>query len=219
MITLKDIKNNDEIKAYIEQGSAVLSAMGYTEHSFAHAGRTADNAFRLLTGLGADKRVCELAAIAGYMHDIGNAVTRAQHAQNGALISFGILNRMGMPPAEIATVISAIGNHDEKSSEPADEVAAALILADKSDVRRTRVKSDERINFDIHDRVNYAAVDSKLHLDNERKTITLNITIDTELCPVMDYFEIFLNRMVLCRKAALLLELKFELIINENKLL
>ena len=219
MVTFEDIRKNAEIKTYIEQGNLVLGALGFTEHSYAHAARSADVAANILRELEYDARTCELAAIAGYMHDIGNTVNRVGHAQSGAVMAFQILNRLGMPPKEVAVVVSAIGNHDEEASSPADAVAAALILADKSDVRRSRVRNRDLPSFDIHDRVNYAAKNAKLHLNVEQKTISLNITIDPSISSVMDYFEIFLHRMILCRKAADVLGLTFQLVINGNKLL
>ena len=218
-ITLRDIKNSDEIRTYITQADASLKALGYTEHSFAHVGKCADVAARILTELGYSHREIELAKIAAYMHDIGNVINRVDHAQSGAVMAFRILDKMGMAPADVAVVITAIGNHDEHTAFPVNAVAAALILADKSDVRRSRVRNQDTINFDIHDRVNYAVENSDLTLDSQAKTLTLSITIDTEICAVMDYFEIFLSRMLLCRKAAEFFSLKFQLVINGSKVL
>ncbi|MBM6897488.1 HD domain-containing protein [Pseudoflavonifractor capillosus] len=218
-IDFEAVRNNQEIRTYITQADASLIALGYTEHSFAHVTKCASTAAQLLQDLGYDQRHVELAKIAGFMHDIGNVVNRVDHAQSGAVMAFRILDKMGMEPADVATVITAIGNHDEHTAHPVNAVAAALILADKSDVRRSRVRNEDTINFDIHDRVNYAVEESNLILNKEAGTITLSITIDTEICAVMDYFEIFLSRMLLCRKAAEFFSLKFQLIINNSKVL
>ncbi|MBE6936400.1 MAG: HD domain-containing protein [Ruminococcaceae bacterium] len=214
-IHFSDIKNNTEINTYIRQADASMCAMGYTEHAFAHVTRSAEMASRLLTELGYDERTVELARIAGYMHDIGNVVNRDDHAHSGALMAFRILDKLGMPPEEVAMVITAIGNHDEHTAHPVNAVAAALILADKSDVRRSRVRNHDTIRFDIHDRVNYAVEHSDLVLNAGAKTVTLTIHIDIDICPVMDYFEIFTTRMLLCRKAAAFFGLTFQLHIND----
>ena len=219
MITYKKIKENMEIRNYIEKGDEMLGVIGYTEHSLAHVTNVAITASGLLWELGYEERICDLAAIAGYMHDIGNVINRVSHAQSGALMSFEILNRLGMSSDNISIIIAAIGNHDEHTAMPVSAVTAALILADKSDVRRTRVRNEDITKFDIHDRVNYSAENAKLTLDTTNRTVALNITIDTEICPVMDYFEIFIGRMILSRKAAAFLDLKFELIINGTRLL
>lgn len=219
MIKFEDIKNSKEIQTYIEKADKGLAALGYTEHSFAHVGKIANQANEILTKLGYNERTTELASIAGYMHDIGNVVNRVDHAQSGAIMAFRILDNMGMDVAEIATIIAAIGNHDESTAVPVNEVAAAIILADKSDVRRSRVRNTDYGTFDIHDRVNYSAVTSSLTLNEENKDIILNLTIDTKICAVMDYFEIFLGRMLLCRRAAAYLKLRFKLVINGVELL
>lgn len=218
-ITLKQILSDPEIKTYIQAGNRVLGAIGFTEHGFAHAKRASDYAASILRTLGYNDRTCELAAIAGYMHDIGNTVNRADHAQSGALMAFSILNRMGMAAEETAQIVTAIGHHDENTAAAVTPIAAALILSDKSDVRRTRVRNKSTVSDDIHDRVNYAVEQSSLQVQTEEKTITLQIKIDTAICPVMEYFEIFLSRMVLCRKAAACLDLTFELVINGARLL
>lgn len=218
-ITFEDIKRNSEIKTYIERGDEVMCAIGYTEHSFAHAMRTADISRRILEELGYDERYCELVQIASYMHDIGNTVNRVNHAQSGALMAFQILSRLGMNPSEIIDIVTAIGHHDESTAFPVTPLAAALIIADKSDVRRSRVRSRDMDMFDIHDRVNYSVKKSELKLDIPNKHIVLRINIDTSLCAVMDYFEIFLDRMVLCKKSAAYLGLNFELMINNSQLL
>ncbi len=218
-ITFQDIKNNQEIKTYIAKADEVLSQLGYTEHSFAHVTRCAVYARDILLALGYEKRMAELAEIAGYMHDIGNLINRVDHAQSGAVMAFRILDHMEMPPEEIATIITAIGNHDEGTAVPVNAVAAALILADKTDVRRSRVRNRDMLTFDIHDRVNYAVEDSSFTIDGAQKTVSLDISIDTSICAVMDYFEIFLNRMLLCKKAAEFLKVTFELSINGVRLL
>lgn len=213
------IKNDPEIRTYITQADASLIALGFTEHSFAHVNKCAETAARLLKDLGYDERQVELAKIAGYMHDIGNVVNRADHAQSGAVMAFRILDKLGMDPEDVAVVITAIGNHDEHTAFPVNAVAAALILADKTDVRRSRVRNRDTINFDIHDRVNYAVTESDLVLDLEAGSLTLTLTIDTDICSVMDYFEIFLSRMLLCRKAAEFFSLKFRMVINGSVVL
>lgn len=219
MVTLTDILANKDIHAYIEAGNNNLGAIGFTEHGFAHAKRSSNYAHNILSTLGYPERTCELAAIAGYMHDIGNVINRADHAHSGALMAFTILNGLQMPPDEIALICAAIGHHDEKTAHPVNELAAALILSDKTDVRRTRVRKDAVIDIDIHDRVNFAVEKAKLSIEPENAVCIFNITIDTEICPVMEYFEIFLDRMVLCRKAAAYFHLQFELIINGIRLL
>ena len=188
--------------------------MGFTEHSFAHVTKCANVASRLLRDLGYSEREQELAKIAGYMHDIGNVVNREDHAQSGAIMAFRLLDKLGMDASDIAAVVTAIGNHDEHTAFPVNAISAALILADKTDVRRSRVRNRDTINFDIHDRVNYAVERSDVTLDRDRGTITLALTINTQVCAVMDYFEIFLTRMLLCRKAAEFFHLSFKLDIN-----
>ena len=219
MLTFEEIRKNPEIKTYIERSNEVLGAVGFTEHGFPHALRTSDIASRILRELGYDARTCELAQIAGYMHDIGNLVNRHYHAQNGACLAFQILSRLGFSPDETAQIVSAIGHHDEKTAAAVSPIAAALILADKSDVRRSRVRNQETVSSDIHDRVNFAVQKAELKIDTEEKTIILRMKIDTEICAVMDYFEIFLGRMSLCRRAASFLKIRFELIINGQQIL
>ena len=218
-ITPEEIYSSPEATAYVDAGNGCLGALGFTEHGRAHAKLCAASASRILRSLGHDARTCELAEIAGYLHDIGNIVNRVDHAHSGAIMAFTFLNRLNMPPEEIAVVCSAIGYHDEKTAFPVNAVSAALILSDKSDVRRSRVRKDAIIATDIHDRVNFAVESSVLRIDAENKTCALDVVIDTDICPVMEYFEIFLDRMVLCRKAADFLGLTFELIINETRLL
>lgn len=219
MITFESIKKDETIRTYVKKADDSLAALGYTEHSFAHVGKVADTARYILETLGADAKSVELAQIAGYTHDIGNVVNRSEHSQSGAIMMFRLLDHKDMPPEDIATVVSAIGNHDEGTGVPVNEVAAALILADKSDVRRTRVRNIDPSKFDIHDRVNYSVEESRLSVDNLQKTVTLNLKIDTEISSVMDYFEIFLERMILCRKAADFLGLTFRLVINGQQML
>ncbi len=219
MITYSEIKKNRQIKTYIQKADESLIALGYTEHSFAHVGIVAEMAKYILITMGYPDRTIELAQIAGYMHDIGNVINRVDHAQSGAVMAFRILDKIGVDANEIATIISAIGNHDESTAVPVNEVAAALILADKTDVRYTRVRNRDLASFDIHDRVNYAVKESKTIINEEKTKISLNLTVDTEFSSVMDYFEIFLERMILCKKAAEKLNLRFQLVINGQKLL
>ena len=218
-ITYETVKQSEEIRTYITQADASLLALGYTEHSFAHVTRCAEFAARILAQLGYGEHDQELARIAGFMHDIGNVVNRNDHAQTGAVMAFRILDNMGMEPSDVAAVITAIGHHDDSTAFPVNAIAAALLLADKTDVRRSRVRNRDTINFDIHDRVNYAVEQSDLRLDQKAKTVTLTLSINTEVCAVMDYFEIFLQRMLLCRKAAEFFGLTFKLDINGLTLL
>ena len=219
MVHFNDVVNNPEIKAYIRAADASLCALGYTEHSFAHVGRVADVAANILASLGRDERVVELTKIAGYLHDIGNLVNRIEHSQSGAVMAFTILRDMGMSPEEIAEITTAIGNHDEGTGVPVSDIAAALILADKSDVRRSRVRNSEEVAVDIHDRVNYSVEKSDIEIDKEASVLTLKLKIDTSISAIMDYFEIFLSRMILCRKAAEKLSLSFKLVINDQQLI
>lgn len=219
MITFEEIKNNEHIKTYIKKADESLIALGYTEHSFAHVTKVSEMAKEILLELGYSKREAELAQIAGYLHDIGNVINRVDHAQSGAVMAFRILDKLGAEPEEIATIITAIGNHDEGTAVAVNPVAAALILADKTDVRRSRVRNSDLATFDIHDRVNYAVEESSTKISKDKKSIILNLKINTEISSVMDYFEIFLDRMLLCRKAAEKLNLKFKLIINNQILL
>ena len=214
MIHFNDIKNNPEIRAYIISADRSLCALGYTEHSFAHVGRVAEVASDILRDLGYNEREVELAKIAGYLHDIGNLINRIDHSQSGAIMAFSILRDMGMDPEEIATITTAIGNHDEGTGVPVSDISASLILADKSDVRRSRVRNEEEVAFDIHDRVNYSVTSSSLEVDREHGTVTLKLTIDETVGSVTDYFEIFLERMLMCRRASQKLGLTFRLTIN-----
>ncbi|MED9821311.1 MAG: HD domain-containing protein [Christensenellales bacterium] len=219
MVTFEEIRNSEEIRTYIRKGNENLGVLGFTEHAFAHAMRVSQTAADILTKLGRGEREIELARIAGYMHDIGNCINRHDHAHNGALMAMSILRGLGMEAQEAAVVIAAIGHHDEKTGTAVDAVSAALILADKCDVRRSRVRARNQAEFDIHDRVNYAAVNSALSVNDEAKTITLDITLDDAMCSVMDYFEIFLERMVMCRRAAEMLGCRFRLTANGSRML
>ncbi len=219
MVTYNEIKHNEAIKVYIKKADEALSALGYTEHSFAHVGKVAEMAGYILGETGATDREIELAKIAGYMHDIGNVVNRSEHSQSGAVLAFRILSNIGMEPEEIATIICAIGNHDEGTGTPVDNISAALILADKSDVRRSRVRNRDPLTFDIHDRVNYSVSSSSLVINEEKTEVKLILEIDTQYSSVMDYFEIFLGRMMLCKKAAEKLGLRFRLVINDQYLI
>ena len=219
MITYDQLRHSPEIRTYIQKADESLRALGFTEHSFAHVTRVSETAAYILSELGYDEHEIELAKIAGYLHDIGNLVNRVEHSQSGAVMAFRLLDHMDMPPEDIATVVTAIGNHDEGTGVPVNGVAAALILADKSDVRRSRVRNEDFATFDIHDRVNYSVEMSRLTLDKEQRTVTLTLDIDTSVASVMSYFEIFLGRMVMCRKAADMLGLQFKLNINGQMLI
>ena len=218
-MTYNEIKKNQDIRNYISAADESLLALGFTEHSFAHVTAVAEKAGYILSTLGYDDRTVELVKIAGYLHDIGNLVNRIEHSQSGAVMAFRILDKLGFASKEIADIVTAIGNHDEGTGVPVSEFAAALILADKSDVRRNRVRNIEHINFDIHDRVNYSVTSADLSISDDKKSITLTLTIDTNYGSVMDYFEIFMDRMILCRKSAEKLGLKFKLVINNQQLL
>ncbi len=219
MITLKDISENRIVKNYINKADEFLAIIGYTEHSERHAERVSKTAKLVLSSLEKSKQIITLGSIAGYLHDIGNVINREHHAQTGAAISHSILMDMNMPIADAAEIIGAIGNHHEEDGVPVSEIGAALILADKSDVHRSRVRNPEFIKFDIHDRVNYATTKSVLDVDKDEQKIVFNLTIDTSIAAVMDYFEIFLSRMIISRRAADFLGCKFELIINKTKVI
>lgn len=218
MITYQDISKNPDVRSYIEAADQTMRAMGYTEHSFAHTERTAKIAHDLLLELGHSPRTAELGRIAGLLHDIGNVINRADHAHSGALMAFTLLSRLGLPADEVGIVVSAIGHHDEGSAFPVNAPAAALILADKSDVRRSRVRNPAINTFDIHDRVNYAVLKSWMSVDKADKAVLLELTVDTKICSVMDYFEIFLGRMLLCRQAAEYFGYSFKLTVNDTQL-
>ncbi len=219
MITYDSLRRDPAVKTYIERADAALAALGYTEHSFAHVNRVAKVAGDLLRTLGDDEKTVELTRIAGVLHDIGNVVNRCDHSQSGAVMAFHLLEARGMDPEDICTIITAIGNHDEGTGVPVDRVSAALILADKSDVRRSRVRNRDFTTFDIHDRVNYSVTNAALTLNDEKTEVRLSLTVDTEHSSIMDYFEIFLDRMNLCRRAAEKLGLRFRLVINEQYIL
>lgn len=219
MITVEEVRNNPQVRTYIQKADEALAALGYTEHSFAHVGKVAKEAREILLTLGYSRREAELAEIAGWLHDIGNVINRVDHAQSGAVMAFRILDKLGAEAEEISTIISAIGNHDESTAYPVNPIAAALILADKTDVRRTRVRNRDFATFDIHDRVNYAVHQSRTEITPDRKKIVLDLKIDTQISAVMDYFEIFMQRMLLCRKAAEKLGLTFSLVINDQIIL
>ena len=219
MIRYEDLKHNEEIRTYIAQADASLAALGFTEHSFAHVTIVAETAGYILETLDYPAHTVELVKIAGYLHDIGNLVNRVDHSQSGAVMAFQLLRDMDLSPQDLATVVTAIGNHDEGTGVPVDALSAALILADKSDVRRSRVRNTDKATFDIHDRVNYSVKKTVLKINEERTNIKLKMHIDTKYGSIMDYFEIFLARMTLCRRAAQKLGLEFKLIINEQTLL
>ena len=218
-MTYEQIRKNPDINIYIQQADETLASLGFTEHSFAHVTMVAERAEYILRTMGYPERTIELAKIAGYLHDIGNLVNRTDHSQSGAVMAFRILDKLGFPADEIAVIVSAIGNHDEGTGVPVNPVAAALILADKSDVRRNRVRNQDIPSFDIHDRVNYSVTRSALKINEEHTVITLKLSVDMNFGSVMDYFEIFMQRMILCRKAAQRLDLQFRLVINGQQLI
>lgn len=219
MLTYEQVTNSEAIKTYITRADESLAALGYTDHSFSHVIHVAEKAGYLLSTLGYDDRTVELAKIAGYLHDIGNLVNRKDHSQSGAVMAWSILHDLDCDPAELATIVTAIGNHDEGTGVPVNAVAAALILADKADVRRSRVRNQDISTFDIHDRVNYSVRKSSLKINEDKTLVKLKLTVDNQFGSVMDYFEIFMGRMILCRKAAEKLGLEFKLIINEQQLI
>lgn len=219
MITLEDIKKNQEINALIKGSQEQLNALGYTEHGHRHISIVSKRAGEILEKLKYPERTVELAKIAGYMHDIGNCVNRVDHAHSGAILAYEILKDMGMPVEERAEIIMAIGNHDENTGTAVNDISAALILADKSDVHRDRVINKNLSTFDIHDRVNYAVTNANLEIDEKERKIMLDLKIDNKICPVLDYFEIFMDRTMMSKYAAKFLKIWFELIINDTKLL
>ena len=219
MVSIDDIKNNEDIKTYITQADQSLVALGFTEHSFAHVTRVAETSRYILETLGFDEHEVELVQIAAYLHDIGNLVNRVDHSQSGAVMAFRILDKMGMPSSDIAKVVTAIGNHDEGTGVAVNPIAAALIIADKTDVRRSRVRNTDISTFDMHDRVNYSVKKAVVKINEERTIIKLKMEIDPHYGSIMDYFEIFMQRMLMCRKAAETLGLHFKLIINEQQLI
>ena len=218
-MTYEEIRADERIRTYIKQADASLLALGFTEHSFAHVGMVAQRAGYILETLGYPERTKKKKKIAAHLHDIGNLINRVDHSQSGALLAFRILDERNFPPEEIAIITTAIGNHDEGTGQPVNELAAALILADKSDVRRSRVRNEDKGNFDIHDRVNYSVTKSELKINEAHTLIKLKLSVDTHYGSVMDYFEIFMNRMIMCRKAAEKLGMQFKLMINEQQLI
>ena len=219
MITLSDIKNNEEVKELIVGAQRQLDSLGYTEHSMRHVSIVSSRAGKILETLEYPEDRIELAKIAGFLHDIGNSVNRVDHAHTGAILAYNILKEMGMDIKDRTDIMMAIGNHDEQSGTAVSDISAALILADKSDVHRDRVVNTNLATFDIHDRVNYAVTDANLNIDKKEKKVSLDLKIDTKICPVLDYFEIFMDRTMMSKYAAKYLEIWFELIINDTKLL
>ena len=214
MVTYKEIIADESIKTDIKKADESLQALGFTEHSFAHVMKVSENAAYILRTMGHSEHDVEVAKIAGYLHDIGNLINRVDHSQSGAIMAFRLLDHMDMTAEDISTIVTAIGNHDEGTGVPVNAVSAALIIADKTDVRRSRVRNNDFSKFDIHDRVNYSVVESSIKIGEDKKDITLNLTVDTSISPVMDYFEIFMGRMLMCRRAAEKLGLAFKLVIN-----
>lgn len=219
MLTYEEMRSNADVRTYIKSADASLEALGYTEHSFAHVTKVAETAADILAALGYSEREIENVKIAGFLHDIGNLVNRVDHSQSGAVMAFRILDKLGMSSPDIADIVTAIGNHDEGTGVPVNAISAALILADKSDVRRSRVRNHDVSTFDIHDRVNYSVEEASLDITEDRRGIVLTLRVDGSIGSVMDYFEIFLGRMIMCRKAAEKLGLYFSLVINGQKLL
>ena len=219
MMSFQEIAANEAIRTYISRADESLIALGYTEHSFSHVTHVSATVKYILETLGYDAHTVEVGQIAGYLHDIGNLVNRSEHSQSGAVMAFRLLNDMGFPADDVATIVTAIGNHDEGTGIPVNAVAAALILADKADVRRSRVRNRDISKFDIHDRVNYSVTKSQLKINEDKTLVKLKLSVDTHFGSVMDYFEIFMQRMILCRKAAEKLGLQFKLIINEQQLI
>lgn len=218
-LTYETISHAKEVNIYLEQGNKVLGALGYTDHSRKHTAKVAVTAGRILKKLGYDEHTIELAKIAGYMHDIGNAINRTHHAEYGGLLANEILKQYDLSVADRITIVSAISNHDESTGGAVDPISAALIIGDKTDVRRSRVREKPKVSFDIHDRVNYAVTDQTLKINTDKKVISLNLQIDTDICSMYEYFEIFLNRMLMCRGAADLLGATFKLTANGAKVL
>ena len=220
MLTFEDIRNDENIRTLIKRADESLITLGYTEHSFSHVGRVAETAGYILQTLRYPERDCELVQIAGWLHDIGNLVNRIDHAQSGAVMAFQLLSNYPQADiGEIATIVAAIGNHDESTAVAVNHIAAALIIGDKTDVRRSRVRNNDKTTFDIHDRVNYSVNQSVVRINEDKTLIELSLTIDTVYCSIMDYFEIFLGRMILCRKAAETLGLEFRLDMNNQHMI
>ncbi len=218
-VTLDDVRNREDVKVYLARGDVNMDTIGYTEHGFRHAELVAERARSIISALRGDRREAELAAIAGYLHDIGNVASREDHGQIAVMLSYSILSEMGMPSAELAEIMSAVGNHEEPYGDPFGRVAAAVIIADKSDVARSRVRAMHPSRYDEHDRVNYATISSDVAVNHQKTVVSLHLQIDTEIAPIMEYFELFLDRMVMSRRAAKVLGCEFELMINDTKLL
>ena len=210
---------DEEVEAFVKASQKQLNALGYTEHSYRHIGIVSKRTGEILQKLGYDEKTVELGKIAGYLHDIGNCVNRTDHAHSGAILAYNILKEIGMPADDRTEIVMAIGNHDEGTGTAVSDISAALILADKSDVHRDRVTNTNMSTFDIHDRVNYAVTDANLEIDAESRKVILNLTIDTQICPVLDYFQIFMDRTMMSKYAAKYLHIWFELVINGTKLL
>lgn len=219
MITLEDVIKDEEVEAFVKASQKQLNALGYTEHSYRHIGIVSKRTGEILQKLGYDEKTVELGKIAGYLHDIGNCVNRTDHAHSGAILAYNILKEIGMPADDRTEIVMAIGNHDEGTGTAVSDISAALILADKSDVHRDRVTNTNMSTFDIHDRVNYAVTDANLEIDAKSRKVILNLTIDTQICPVLDYFQIFMDRTMMSKYAAKYLHIWFELVINGTKLL
>ena len=219
MITLEDVMRNEEVQAFVHASQKQLKALGYTEHSNRHIGIVSKRTGEILQKLNYDERTIELGKIAGYLHDIGNCVNRVDHAHTGAILAYNILKEIGMPAEDRTEIVMAIGNHDEGTGTAVSDISAALILADKSDVHRNRVVNTNMSTFDIHDRVNYAVTDAMLEIDESKRNVILSLTIDTQICPVLDYFQIFMDRTMMSKYAAKYLHIWFELVINGTKLL
>ena len=219
MITLEEVIENPEVHAFVEASQKQLEALGYTEHSYRHIGIVSKRTGEILEKLGYDEKTVELGKIAGYLHDIGNCINRVDHAHSGAILAYNILKEMGMDAKDRTEIVMAIGNHDENTGTAVSEISAALILADKSDVHRDRVINTNMSTFDIHDRVNYAVTDANLQIEEKERKIILNLKIDTEICPVLDYFQIFMDRTMMSKYAAKFLNIWFEIVINGTKLL
>lgn len=219
MITLEDVIKDEEVEAFVKASQKQLNALGYTEHSYRHIGIVSKRTGEILQKLGYDEKTVELGKIAGYLHDIGNCVNRTDHAHSGAILAYNILKEIGMPADDRTEIVMAIGNHDEGTGTAVSDISAALILADISDVHRDRVTNTNMSTFDIHDRVNYAVTDANLEIDAESRKVILNLTIDTQICPVLDYFQIFMDRTMMSKYAAKYLHIWFELVINGTKLL
>ena len=218
-ITVNDVRDSDEVRALIDMQSRYLETLGYTEHGVRHVSYVSKTTANILRETGADARLIELGEIAGWLHDVGNSLSRAYHGLTGGTLAYGVLVRLGMDPDEAAHISNAISNHEEETGVAGDALSAALILADKSDAHRSRINKKNYDEFDIHDRVNYSVKRSELEISTEKKEIELKLQIDTSFCSVMDYFEIFLGRMILCRKAAERLGLRFRLSVNGQILL